>query len=355
MGMTVFLGFGVATLLRSQQTTVSRLKDAASMYQIAKRLEEAAGRPDVLIFSALHGKTAGSKELQKCLGQGNGAPCTLVQASKQKGLELILPVATSDAGNSAQRDKNTIAGTQDFPVSYTLDGQKCSNTAQPSAACVLKAYAYFWASCPADLRQVPTFTGGSGGFSGECAQADAIHVRIHVVYEPTGAPSHLSGYQLPSVPADAVFYTNVASKTMSATGAISTSTSLIPLPASTSFVCPVNYILTQVADGKPTCACLYPFEELKSAFTTICISHEQKCGFNTRYRGTDAKGNIICQPITCTVQNLGSSCGIGGWIQKVSYTGCAPDTCVFGQDGGGCSTQITCTGSVVCCYDTSAP
>lgn len=358
LGISTILGLGIATFLRSQQVTVYALKSSLVMHQLAKTLEEAAGRPDVVAFSALYGKSGGSSDLRACLGQVSGAPCLATQAINQRGMELILPFTVGNEIESTRLEKNTIAGTEEHPVWYTLEGKKCAPTASLPLTCVLQASAYFWASCPANLSglsaETSTDTGtASGGvhFSAQCEKADAVHLRIHVVHVPKG--SHSGDRRFPSIPSDSVFYENPQSKSMSATGAISTATSFIPSVSGLSFSCPINYTVTQILDGKPKCECLYPFQELESDFITLCTSHEQKCGFNERYRGTDENGTIICRPITCHQQDLGSSCSVGGWIQKVIYNKCTTDECKYEQFGGGCAKEITCTGSIVCCYDTN--
>ena len=360
LSMMGFFGMVIATFLRGQLVTISRLKSSMVMAQIAKNLEEAAGRTDVLAFSVGQSKIAGNIALKNCLGIVSGASCQTLEATKQVGFQLIIPFHSSIESASSLLEKSTIAGTSEFPVTYTLDGTKCTSATQNTAACVIQTYAYFWASCPAALSVAAPPTSAStgrsvatGSFSAQCPQADAIHVRIRVVHTPSGGTQQDS-YQLPSIPADAVFYTDVTNRIMSATGAISTSvSSFLSASSATTFSCPINYTLTQVVNGKPKCECMYPFEELETDFITLCTNNVQTCAFNERYRGTDANGTIICVPITCTQQNWGTACSLGGWIQKVIFNGCTTGMCRLSPEGGGCSNQITCTGSIVCCYDTN--
>jgi len=371
LGLMSVLVLGVATFLSNQQVTVNQLRHVLLMHQMAKTMEEAAGRPDVISFSAFHSILPGNVALRQCITANTpgsapavGVTCTATDPLHPQPFALILPYGelvgagqASDTSDEAMLQKHTVAGTFDVPVSYSLEGKKdCLQADPPDPSCQLRAYAYFWASCPPNFSSVSS-SGAAGlappSLPTSCAVADTIHILYQLVHDPTTIPmGRHAGQLLPSIPPDSVFYIDIPAQTKSTLTAISTPVSLLPLERQQSFQCPVNYSLVQVENGQPVCKCLYPFEEFKSNFGSTCIASTQTCGINQRYQGTDEKGNIICLPITCnTISDLNATCGVGGWIQKISYTGCSAQTCQFQKNGGGCSSQISCTGSITCCYD----
>ncbi len=393
VALTSVLGLGVAIFVSQQNQTLKELQYSMNMRIIAKKIEGAAGRPDVIKASAEQSNLKGNRLLRDCLGwitEGDTAKrntakpkkCTVTDPKNQVAIELIIPYNKKKGKiNRKILERNTIAGTKEKPVRYSLSGTPhCDEKYHTiTGSCQIEVKAFFWATCAADVSRVSKRieTGSQLPQQDQaCNVAQAINIRYQVEHKYFDAFQNGKNLyidkKLPSIPYDKVFYSDGKNK-MSGFGAITVPTSLIPYEHNYGFECKENYTLVGIKDGQPECKCLYPFKESNGA----CVVDEQLCAPGERYRGTDAEGHIVCIPVFCQVMNLqktlpnsggtatGVDCGSGGWIEQIeispsvandfSKPSCVAEPCRFGKNGGGCEVDVACAGKVRCCFETTPP
>lgn len=379
MAITSVLAIGVAAFLNQQNHNINDMRHSMRMKIIAKDLEYAASLPQAIYTSAVHSQEPGNQELLACLAAPNapgsgGKPlttstCTATDPSNQREFALILPVNISLPPSEFKKllEKQTVAGTDSFPVHYSLDGRRhCAKRNEPGGQgkCQLEARAFFWATCAPDLASIQTtITSGSNlpSTASSCPEAETINIRVQVRHAFNPA-NNITTRQLPAVPRDEVFFDKGSHTTH---GAISTPVRLVPMNLSLGLTCPKNETVTGVRDGDAVCECLFPFEVVTSGATSSCEAKNEICQPWERYRGTNNKGEIICKPVKCDPisTSLNASCGNGGWVERIELTRpsglshaenpvCMAEACRFGPKGGGCDSEVTCYGKTRCCYET---
>jgi len=404
MAITAMIGLGISTYLSYQQATVKQIESNLRMTTIARQVERAISNVKVLTFSVQNSNQPGNNALFNCIRTTQsaiqaGTSCTTTNAQAQQSFDLILPIYSPGPFSAAQLDQNTIAG-HDFniakgPSHYQLaDGVHCSRLLNVlPATCNISVRAFFWATCPP----------GSGASSGQasfapsqCPAAQSIHLHYQVSYTPSGAAGSTGTFvlKMDNVPDDRVFYANGVNGKPSTSGAMTLAVNAFPVlavPAPTA--CPTNATATSVVNGEPICTCMYPFQPVAGCIPGVtakncaCTDNKRTCSPDTRYRGIDLSGNIICCPVYCEQLNIDplnpmTGCKQGGWVESIevpqqtppmSWTQlfqywmqfgtlpppslppdlkCSASTeCKIGKWGGTCQMPVTCNEAVKCCYD----
>jgi type II secretory pathway pseudopilin PulG len=152
-----------------------RVEDAKSVVSdLAARLRSEASNPDNLRTSADLGEARGNKLLRDCLGAISGQACVnaATDPNLQHGFALIkLERRGSNVAHPVPIAGPGAIGAGGFssPAYYSLRGELCNNLGVGD--CVVKAEAFFWATCPLSAANAP---------QSSCPVALTIHVRIRV-------------------------------------------------------------------------------------------------------------------------------------------------------------------------------
>lgn len=340
--------------------------------------------------------------LTSVVNTGDYCSSKATNPEKQVPFELFLPFSSSRTLTPAELEKNVVAGDINNPQIYSIrtSGKPC-NRKKEQAGCDFKVYTFFWASCPPDLSDfVDDPNSALPSPAATCQTAQTLNFRYQIVFDPTRKSSYsLKKYvynvkgvgvihRLKNVPDNKLFWMNYVSRSwsnmksnysnllMSPTGAITMPVSIIPsLGEEVSGVCPLNFTMTGIKDGKPICECLFPYKLLPDTLGIgpgLCMADEQNCNDpNKRYRGIDENGNIICQKVKCEKKQINwktntGGCKTGGWIEsirpipqkrgtkkkKLPSSSCKVEKgCTIGKWGGSCQSPVSCYEEINCCYE----
>ncbi len=182
------IGLVAATFLSRQLETTEELKATMVMHGIAKSIETAIARPEIIRASALYSTNAyvsrstdkklqnnGNQDLLNCIRKPtaeNQPTCTSTDPGNPVSFDLIRPIGNDLTANAIAKltydaiTKNTLAGGE-FPLLYSLDGFKdcflggakldqeekikqIASRIPLDPFCQFAVTTSFWATCPAD-------------------------------------------------------------------------------------------------------------------------------------------------------------------------------------------------------------